>query len=247
MRLLLESGPPDGYASTGKPLGGSNLQTITRVGIIDDHPLLRLGIRTTVAGLPGFVVSGEAGDRQGALELFDRSDLVTLDLDLEDVGGMSLLEQLRARRPGVKILVVSQFAEELYAERCVRMGASGFLAKRQGAEQLGAALRTVMAGEVYLSAAVLQGVARRMAGGGSAEDPLASLSDRELEVFELMGRGERSRDIAQVLRLSPKTVEAHQAKLRRKLGVENMLQLRRQALIWSRERVLPSVGSPSAG
>lgn len=206
----------------------------TRLGIVDDHPLFRVGIRSVVAEMAVDIV-GEASTRSEAVALARSCDLLTLDLSLEDVAGTSLLEQLTSLGTGARILVVSMLDEDLYAERCVRLGASGYLAKTEAPRALIRALETVRRGDIHLSAHVLRQVAHRLASGGAVQDPVGALSSRELEVFRLMGRGERSVDIAEILHLSPKTVEAHQAKLRRKLGVDNMLQLRRRAMAWSIE------------
>ncbi|MCA9572596.1 MAG: response regulator transcription factor [Myxococcales bacterium] len=203
-----------------------------RIGIVDDHPLFRFGIRALLRELPDVIVEGEAADASEALALIARCDLVTLDLDLPDISGTSLLERALGLKHHARLLVVSMLDEELYAERCVRAGASGFLAKTDAPGQLLRAVEVVRRGEIFLSQRVLQGVARRLAGGGDTIDPMGSLSPRELEIFRLMGKGESSGGIAHVLHISTKTVEAHQANLRRKLGHGSMLDLRRAALLW---------------
>ncbi|MCB9676423.1 MAG: response regulator transcription factor [Alphaproteobacteria bacterium] len=214
----------------------SHKKTI-RVGVVDDHPLFSLGIRAVLERRPGIEIVGEGASFREALEILSRGvDLITLDLNLADASGLSLIEQIHARAPQVKILVVSMLDEALYAERCVRCGASGFLAKGQAPRRLVDAVDRVLAGEVYFGDAVLRGLALRVAGGGAVADPISTLSTRELEVFQLMGKGHRPAAIAEMLHLSPKTVETHQAKLRRKLGAESSFQLLKMAILWFQDR-----------
>lgn len=206
-----------------------------RVAIIDDHPVFRLGLRFLLEGDPSVSVIGEgsrAGDVRKLAE--QRPDLVLLDLMLQDGNGIDAIREVREISPDTRVLVVSMLDEVLYAERCVRAGACGYLAKNDAPGTLASALARVLSGDIHLGEAVLRQIARRVAGGGTVNSPVSSLSDRELEVFQLIGQGHGAGAIARMLHVSRKTVETHQAKLKRKLGASTSSDLLRMALEWQR-------------
>jgi DNA-binding NarL/FixJ family response regulator len=202
-----------------------------RVGIIDHHPVFRMGL-ATAATAAGFLVCGEGGSRREALDLAGKASILTLALDLPDAGGLDLLDLLVDRHPELRVLVVSMLDPHIYAEQCVRRGAAGYVSKLDDAATFVDALETVRSGEVFLGRRAMRGVLRRLAGGGTSDNPLDDLTPRELEVFRFLSTGASVKSIASHLYLSPKTVESHIAKLKRKLGACSMADLRQRAGAW---------------
>ncbi len=208
---------------------------MTRLLLVDDHPLLRQGIAQTLDAEPDFTVAGEATDAEAALAMLDAvaPDLVVTDISLPGMSGIELVRHLAALRPGLPVLVLSRHDEALYAERAVRAGARGYLSKLAAGDDLVAAVRRVLRGGIHLSEELkdrmLFGAA---AGRAPTESPLAMLSDRELEVFEMTGRGVATRDIAERLHLSVKTVESYRARIKAKLGLANGTELITHAVSW---------------
>ena len=207
----------------------------TRLLIVDDHPLMRKGLRMTLEAELDLDVVGEAADADEALVLYDRlrPDLVLVDVSLRGTNGLELVKHLVARDEKVKALVVSRHDEDLYAERAVRAGAKGYLAKLEADDALVAAVRHVLRGGIYLSEEMKD---KLLFGAAAGRDPMASplevLSDRELEVFELTGRGTPTKDIAERLHLSVKTVESYRARIKTKLGLESGTELLQHAVRW---------------
>lgn len=213
--------------------------SLATVVIIDDHPVFRLGLRFLLDARSDARVVGEGSTAAEVRRLAALTpDLVLLDLMLSDGNGIDCIREIKAISPATRVLVVSMLDELLYAERCVRAGASGYLAKSDAPASLGTAMRRVLAGDVHFGDDVLRQIARRVAGGGTVKSPVSALSDRELEVFQLLGQGHRAGEIARLLHVSRKTVETHQAKLKRKLGASTSTELLRMALDWQRD---PSV------
>lgn len=202
--------------------------------VIDDHSLVRLGMRQLLDGEPDLRVCGEAADLHGALmQLADMPvDLVLLDLSLGSGDGLDALKQLRAQRPERKVLVITTHDERVYGERVIRGGSVGYVMKATAAEEVLAAIRKALRGESAVSAALAVTLANAAAQKAGGQSPLASLSDRELEIFKLVGKGLSTRDIAASLGISAKTVETHQFNLRTKLGMASTHQLRHMAFTW---------------
>jgi DNA-binding NarL/FixJ family response regulator len=206
-----------------------------RVLLVDDHPLVRRGLADVIEREPDLETCGEAGDVQEALREVERTkpDIVVIDLTLKTGHGLELLERLRTRDPEIKTLVSSMHDERLFAPRVLRAGGMGYITKQEPPETLVRAIRQVLGGEVYLSPTMITRLITNRASGGKAqEDPVMGLSDRELQVFEMIGQGLTIQQIAQRLHLSPKTVETHREKVKQKLNLKSSAELTRQAVLW---------------
>ena len=204
---------------------------------MDDHALIREGIARAVADEHDLEVVGEAGSVAAAMEAARelRPDLVVLDLALGSADGLDLIGRLRRTSDGARILVLSMFDEAVYAERCLRAGASGYVMKEEASETLIDAVREVLGGGMHVS----PDVARRLDRGGGREHLPAGvegLTDRELQVFRMLGEGRSTREVADGLHLSVKTVETHRAKIMRKLGLHHASELVHRAVSWVREQ-----------
>ncbi len=210
----------------------------TRVLIVDDHPLVREGLYELVTGEPDMAVCGEAADAAGALEAVQRlaPDVVVLDLTLGDDDGIALLQDLRARVPDLKVLVVSMHDEALYAGRLLSLGARGYVMKQESADVFVAALRRVASGEHHVSPALatrLYGrLARQRPEAPAARATGDGLTDREREVLRAVARGLSTQEIAQALGVSAKTVDSHRRNIREKLGLGSAGDLVRYAVQW---------------
>ncbi len=206
-----------------------------RVLIVDDHPIVRRGLISLLDEEPDIEVCGEAEDVEDALEMIEATgpELVIVDISLKTGSGMRLLGEIKARFPRIKALVWSMYDEKLYAERAIRAGALGYVNKRESIDHVVDAVNRVLEGEVYLSEAMTRCLVERVTVGQDLEtDPLRRLSNRELEIFEMIGRGHMTQEIAQRLRLSPKTVEAHRERIKLKLGLKNAAELNQRAVQW---------------
>jgi DNA-binding NarL/FixJ family response regulator len=210
-----------------------------RVLLVDDHPLVRRGLSDVIAREPDLETCGEAADMAEALSEIDRTkpDVVVVDLTLKTGHGLELIEKLKARDPELKTLVSSMHDEMLFAERVLRAGARGYISKQEPPETLIRAIRQVLRGELYLSPRMTTRVLNRVvAGAPSQEDPVQGFSNRELEVYEMIGQGLTVQQIATRLHLSPKTIETHREKIKQKLNVTNSAELNRRAVQWVLER-----------
>lgn len=208
-----------------------------RVLIVDDHPVFRLGLSRVLAGEAGIGGCAEASDTLEALVLLEGAarapDLLVVDVVLDGPCGIELVRRVRTRWPELPILVCSMHDEELYGERSLAAGAHGYVDKKEPLEELLTAVRTVMAGGRYLSPRLWRRLASRPAGGDDATiASVARLSDRELEIYSLIGRGLSTRQIAERLELSIKTVESYRAKIKGKLGLGSSDALARSAVAW---------------
>jgi DNA-binding NarL/FixJ family response regulator len=205
----------------------------SKVFLVDDHPILRQGLGKLINDQVDLVVCGEAEGPPTALEGIGRTspDLVLLDLSLAGGDGMELCRQLQDRFRGLPVLIVSMHDESLYAERCLRSGAMGYVMKQEPPERVMTAIRKVLSGEIYLSDKMSAKLLRNLAGSRhAAASPLERLSDRELEIFHLIGRGHSVRAIAEQLFLSPKTVEAHKEHIKQKLNLKTSNELLQYAI-----------------
>jgi DNA-binding NarL/FixJ family response regulator len=211
-----------------------------RILIVDDHPLVRSGLRLLIDCEPDLSVCGEAADATEAMRLLDSQtpDLLIVDLSLKESSGLELIKRVKARNPEAKMLVSSMFEESLYAERVLSAGALGYVHKQEGMERVIEAIRCVLSGRVWLSSAMSDRMLRRMTVSTQApsQSPVHALSDRELEVFEQIGRGRATKDIAKQLHLSIKTVETHREKIKAKLGLKSGAELSRAAFQWVAEQ-----------
>lgn len=210
--------------------------TKKRILIVDDHPMMRQGLAQLIDNEPDLSVCGEADTAGQALTGVgtQKPDLVIADISLPDKNGLELIKDLQAMQSGLPVLVVSMHDESLYAERVLRAGGRGYIMKQEGGKKLMEAIRQVLSGQIYvsekMSAKILEIFSgRRPQGSGS---PLAQLSDREFEVFELIGQGKATREIADHLHLSVKTVEVHRANIRKKLKLASGTDVVHQAIRW---------------
>lgn len=211
----------------------------TRVFIVDDHPGMRKGIADCIGEQSDLVVSGESGSAADALAAIARTrpDVVITDISLPGRDGLELIKDLRSRHRTARVLVFSMHDESLYAERVLRAGAHGYVMKSATMDELMVAIRRVRDGGFVLGQSVVGQLAARSAAGSraGAASPLDCLTDRELEIFRLLGQGLERRAIAAQLHLSPKTVEAHRVHIRQKLGVNTATALRQHAMEFLRE------------
>ena len=206
-----------------------------KVVIIDDHPAVREALAIRIAGEAGLEVCGEAADYAGAVKLVaaTRPDIAVIDLGLKSGSGINLIERLSTEHKNLLMIVWSMYSEELYAERALRAGAKGYIHKEQATTEIVEAIRRVLAGGVYLSPAMTQKLLQRQVGGEAAQRlPIDSLSNRELDVFRLIGQGVKTADIAAQLHLSVKTVETYRARLQRKLELSHSAELAQRATQW---------------
>lgn len=214
-----------------------------RVFIVDDHPIVRHGLRRMIDAEPDLVVCGEAAGEGEALAAIDglRPDVLVVDLSLDQGDGVELMRRAHAARPELPILVLSMHDEAIYAERLLAAGAMGYIMKQAAADQLLAALRRVLAGRVYLSEALARSLeGRRCAADVDSADPIHRLSNRELQVLNLVGRGFSSRAAADTLGLSVKTIESHRQSIKHKLNLQTNAQLLQYAMRWFAGRLRPA-------
>jgi len=205
---------------------------------VDDHPVARQGLALVISPEPDLEVCGEAENIKDALRLIEEGppDIIIIDLSLDGEDGFELIDYIKSRWPAVGILVYSSHDEEAYAGRVLRAGASGYISKREPMSQIIAAVRHVLGGEVYLSPRMTTVLLQRAATGEPLDhDPAEKLSNRELQVFEMIGRGLTTVEIAEKLQLSPKTIESHRKVIKTKLEVQTSAQLSRRAFQWVQE------------
>jgi len=204
--------------------------------IVDDHPLVRRGLGQLINVEPDLMLCGEFASGEEALTGMEEvnPDLIVVDIGLKGINGIELIKRIRSRHAHPKMLVSSMYDESLYAERVLRAGARGYINKEEAPENVIKAIREVLTGGVYLSPLMKDRLLDVMIGGaeGSEQSPVDTLSDRELEVFSLIGRGLTTREIANRLHLSVKTIETHREHLRSKLNISSSAELMRHAVQW---------------
>jgi len=207
-----------------------------RVLLIDDHPIVRQGLAQLINQESDLQICGEAGDPPEALQCIemDQPDIALVDLSLGESSGLELIKDIRVQFPDLPVLVLSMHNELLYAERALRAGARGYIMKDEGTEKLVAAIRLVLGGDIYVSETMSARMLHKFVEGSPDEgsSPIDRLSDRELQVFELIGRGLGTREIAAKLHLSVKTIEAHRAHIKDKLDLKNSIELLQHAMRW---------------
>ena len=211
-----------------------------RVVVVDDHPLFRDRLKQIINHEPDLEVCGEAEDVPGAIGILQSTapGLMIVDITLQGSSGVELIKQCRALAIKIPILVLSMHDESLYAERALRAGANGYITKRQPADEVLAAIRRVRAGEVYLSEKMTASVLRTLPGSGvkNTPRPIDRLTDREMEVLELIGLGRITREIAATLQLGVATVDTYRARIKEKMNFRNAAELQHFAIRWLRER-----------
>jgi len=207
-----------------------------RVIIVDDHPVFRQGLTQLIDQEPDLQVCGHAEDAHQAMKAIKdlKPDMVIVDISLGGTSGMDLIKDIRIHCPDLPILTLSMHDESLYAERALRAGAKGYIMKREAPEQVVTAIRRVLAGAVYVSDTMAAKMVTRLASGIAplGASPVDALSDRELEVFRLIGEGHKTRDVAAKLHLSVKTIETYRAHIKEKLGFRDGNELFRCAVEW---------------
>jgi DNA-binding NarL/FixJ family response regulator len=207
-----------------------------KILIVDDHPVVRQGLIQLINQERDLVVCGEAGDSHGTLNAIEtlRPDLAIVDISLPGVDGLELIKAIRARYTELPVLVLSMYDESLYAGRALRAGAKGYVMKDMGAENLVTAIRKVLSGEHYVSEGIASKILRQFAAGRKEgiASPIDLLTDRELEVFRGIGDGLSTRQIAENLHLSIKTVESYRAHIKEKLQLETSTEMVKHAVQW---------------
>ena len=208
-----------------------------RILIVDDHPAVREALSIRIAAQPDLEVCGEAAGPAEALQLAAATDpdVAVIDIGLKTGNGIDLIKRLRARNDKFCAIVWSMYSEDFYAERALRAGAMGYINKEEATGKLLEAIRQVLAGKVYLSQAITEKLLKRAVGRADQEaspSMVSSLSDRELEVFRLIGEGRKTQEIAAQLHLSVKTVETYRDRIREKLALSDGAELARHALQW---------------
>ena len=209
-----------------------------RVFVVDDHPIVRAGLVMMINREPDLTVCGDAEETQTALQSISelKPDILVVDISLNGPDGLDLLKTIRAQDPMLPVLILSMHDEAIYAERALRAGANGYIMKQEATDRVLIALRRILNREIYVSDRMAGKILRQFVGGGAgAATPRSlfdDLSDRELEVLRLMGEGRSTRQIAEDLHLSVKTVETYQGHLKDKLGLRNARELVQYAIQW---------------
>jgi len=204
------------------------------IAIVDDHPLVREGLSARISAQPDMEVCGEADDIESALELVvtKRPSLVIVDIALRDGHGIDLIKRIVAAGVHTRMLVVSAYDESLFAERALRAGALGYINKQELQGKVVEALRTVLRGERYLSSAMAQRLIAQAIGSKAAQGGTEALTDRELQIFQLVGRGKSTREIAHELNVSVHTIDSHREHIRAKLDLRSGTELIQRAVQW---------------
>jgi DNA-binding NarL/FixJ family response regulator len=208
----------------------------SKIFVVDDHPIIRQGLGLLINREADLIVCGAAEEGQSAVRALStlQPDLLIVDLSLGGPDGLELVKTIRARDSQLPILVLSMHDELIYAERALRAGANGYIMKQEATEKVLVAVRRLLRGEIYLSDRVSSKMLQQYVRGSSIarQSPVADLSDRELEVFRLVGEGHGTRQIAEELHLSVKTVETYQAHIKEKLSLRNARELVQHAIEW---------------
>lgn len=220
----------------------------TRIFIVDDHPLVREWLAALIGQQPDFVLCGQAEDAAGALAAMIENipDVAIVDLALRNSSGLDLIKDLTEHLPGTQAIVLSMHEEIFYAERALRAGARGYVTKQEATDRILEAIRAVQSGQVFASPQLLSRLTERMLNRGKDADPdgISTLSDRELDVFGRLGRGQTTRQISRDLSISIKTVQAYCARIKEKLSLSSGAELVLAAVRWSHGRASSPEGNP---
>ena len=208
-----------------------------RVLLVDDHPIVRQGLALLIDREADLSVCGEADGARSAFHAIEtlRPDIVVLDISLNGPDGLEVLKEIRVKTGSLPVLILSMYDESIYAERAMRAGANGYIMKQEATEKVLVAIRRILQGDVYLSERLTTTMLQQYVRGGAAtkSSPLLNLTDRELEVFRLIGEGHGTRQIADELHLSVKTIESYQAHIKEKLALRNARELVQHAIEWT--------------
>ena len=215
-------------------------QPKTRVIIVEDHPLFRERLAMLINKEPDMEVCGECDNIQQAMEMIQsmRPDAAILDITLKGSSGLELLKELKAQSIALPVLVLSMHDESLYAERAIRAGGMGYITKDEASEKVMQAIRKVVDGEIYLSDHMTARFLKSLKGGGGSlnRSAIDSITDRELEVFQLIGKGKTSREIAKTLNLGLTTIDTYRARIKEKLNLKNATELMCEAAKWAKNQ-----------
>jgi DNA-binding NarL/FixJ family response regulator len=207
-----------------------------RILVVDDHPMMRAGLSQLINKQSAMEVRWEAGGPAEAMAMIPQHhpDLIIADLTMKTGSGLDFIKDARTLHDNIPILVVSMHDEKVYAERCLRAGASGYIMKEESAEHLVSAIQRVLDGGVYLSETMSARILKSVSGANSrnTDSPLQTLTDREFEVFQLIGRGKTSNEIAGQLHISPRTVDVHRSQIKEKLNLKSGTALVHYAVQW---------------
>ena len=208
----------------------------SKILVVDDHPMIREGLVRLVDDEQDLAICGQADDAPEALKAISETkpDVVVVDISLKNSSGIELMKSIKAQYPKLPVLILSMHNEALYAERALRAGAMGYIMKQEASEKLLAAIRHVLVGQIYVSDKVSKRLIRKLARGKAdmVASPIDSLSDRELEVFHLIGQGYGTSQIAEKLYLSIKTIETYRTHIKEKLNLTNSRELLQYAIQW---------------
>ncbi len=209
----------------------------SKVLVVDDHPIVRQGLALLINRESDLMVCGEAEDARMAMQsiITDKPDIMVVDISLNGPDGLDLLKDIRTRYPELPVLILSMHDESIYAERALRAGAQGYIMKQEASEKVLLALRRILSNEIYVSERIANRMLQRYIGspGEGRPSSVADLTDRELEVFRLIGEGHSTRQIAEQLHISVKTVESYQAHIKEKLSLRSARELVQHAIQWS--------------
>jgi len=212
----------------------------TKIIIVDDHPIVRQGLTELINSEDDLLVCGQAEDAHEAMKNIKKlnPDLAVVDISLKETSGMELIKDIKAQYPHMPVLALSMHDELLYAERALRAGAAGYVMKQEATENVIAAIRKVLTGQLYISEKMSEKMVRKLVGGKAelTASPVDSLSDRELEVFLLIGQGYSTRQISEKLFLSNKTIETYRAHIKEKLNLADSAELLQYAIQWAKSR-----------
>ena len=216
---------------------GNNFATRKKtVFVVDDHPIVRQGLALLINQEADLAVCGEAEEMHSALAAIQsaRPDILIVDISLKGPDGLELLKNIRIMSPRLPVLILSMHDESIYAERALRAGANGYIMKQEATEKVLVALRRILSGEIYVSDRIANSMLRHYVRGANASEhsSISDLTDRELEVFRLIGEGQGTRQIAEALHLSVKTVESYQAHIKEKLSLRSARELVQHAVQW---------------
>lgn len=207
-----------------------------KILIVDDHPMMRQGLVQLIGVEKDLCVCGESENAEGALDSVQslKPDLVLADISLPGKNGLELIKDFQTLQPGLPVLVISMHDESLYAERVLRAGGRGYIMKQEGGKKLMQAIRRVLDGKIYVSEKMSADILETFSGrrAGTESSPVENLTDREFEVFQLIGQGQGTRDIAEKLHLSVKTVDVHRTNIKTKLKLKSASELIRFAVRW---------------
>lgn len=213
-----------------------------KVLLVDDHPIVRHGLRQLIDQEDDLMVCSEAGDAESALSEVElhKPDVVIVDIHLGGTNGIDLIKNIRTQIGELPVLVISLHEESLFAERALKAGANGYIMKRELTDKIMFALRKVLCGEMYISDSILSKILHKVSGSGTvlSHSDMDILSDRELDVFRLIGQGYTTRQIADQLHLSVKTIETYRTRIKEKLDLQNTNELLMKAFEWAHNEIV---------